>query len=443
MRKFCMILVSSFLLLAMLMMPAGASGMQAVVWEAASAVPPVNVAGYPRLDILSNGTLILANSGTIRKSVNGGQTWVRKDVTQNSATTVVSSSGQTHTLVRENWQPFVLMDGTVMLSYRARTANYTTGEFYTSIRVMYSNDNAETFINEEILVENTASAFRGYWEPFIIQIDEDTLALYYANDLDGIVGGAQQNICYVTYDLETKTWNKTQRVAINGISRNSRDGMPVVTQLSDGSFAMVFEAFDYNRRSYNGVYGQSPFVISMSRSADGKSWSTPVPIAAPQNITAGDRCAAPYITTLGDGRIAVSYMCDEDYIGTPAEKAVYNCNMDVIVSKGVVTLNSGIVPTTGGVSSSFEKLADPIAQVSNGYQIWCCVEYLDGRLYAVCSSGTNDKSESSKLKFRRANLSLSALNSPDAVSEFLVSNGESSCENGRPLLALMRWAFGE
>lgn len=102
MRKFCMILVSSFLLLAMLMMPAGASGMQAVVWEAASAVPPVNVAGYPRLDILSNGTLILANSGTIRKSVNGGQTWVRKDVTQNSATTVVSSSGQTHTLVREN-----------------------------------------------------------------------------------------------------------------------------------------------------------------------------------------------------------------------------------------------------------------------------------------------------------------------------------------------------
>ena len=178
MRKFCMILVSSFLLLAMLMMPAGASGMQAVVWEAASAVPPVNVAGYPRLDILSNGTLILANSGTIRKSVNGGQTWVRKDVTQNSATTVVSSSGQTHTLVRENWQPFVLMDGTVMLSYRARTANYTTGEFYTSIRVMYSNDNAETFINEEILVENTASAFRGYWEPFIIQIDEDTLALY-------------------------------------------------------------------------------------------------------------------------------------------------------------------------------------------------------------------------------------------------------------------------
>ena len=106
MRKFCMILVSSFLLLAMLMMPAGASGMQAVVWEAASAVPPVNVAGYPRLDILSNGTLILANSGTIRKSVNGGQTWVRKDVTQNSATTVVSSSGQTHTLVRENWQPF-------------------------------------------------------------------------------------------------------------------------------------------------------------------------------------------------------------------------------------------------------------------------------------------------------------------------------------------------
>lgn len=199
MRKFCMILVSSFLLLAMLMMPAGASGMQAVVWEAASAVPPVNVAGYPRLDILSNGTLILANSGTIRKSVNGGQTWVRKDVTQNSATTVVSSSGQTHTLVRENWQPFVLMDGTVMLSYRARTANYTTGEFYTSIRVMYSNDNAETFINEEILVENTASAFRGYWEPFIIQIDEDTLALYYANDLDGIVGrrAAEYLLCNV------------------------------------------------------------------------------------------------------------------------------------------------------------------------------------------------------------------------------------------------------
>ncbi len=51
MRKFCMILVSSFLLLAMLMMPAGASGMQAVVWEAASAVPPgecrrLSAAGY-------------------------------------------------------------------------------------------------------------------------------------------------------------------------------------------------------------------------------------------------------------------------------------------------------------------------------------------------------------------------------------------------------------
>lgn len=385
---------------------------QTVAWEEESLLSPVNASGYPRLAMLEDGTLLLTSEGLLCKSSDGGENWVRENPKfMGASASVVSKNGITHLLSRENWQLFVLSDDRIMLAYRARTASYkadvksyTKGEFYTSIRVIYSSDGAKTFGNEEILVENTANAFNGYWEPFIIQIDERTLALYYANDLDGVTLGAQQNICYVTYDLETETWDKTQRVAINGISRSSRDGMPVVTQLSDGSFAMVFEAFDYNRRSYNGVYGQSPFVISLSRSADGKNWSTPVPIAAPENITAGYTCAAPYITTLGDGRVSVSYMCNEDYIGIPSEDSVQNSNMDVIVSKKPMTLDSVIVATSGGASPSFEKAENPITQVRNGFQIWCCLAYLDGRLYAACSSGTNDGSESAKLKLRRADL---------------------------------------
>ena len=76
----------------------------------------------------------------------------------------------------------------------------------------------------------------------------------------------------------------------------SRDGMPSVTRLSDGSFAMVIEAQDYNARPYirpDGTKtgtGYAGLVITLAFSRDGKTWATDKmrPIAAPTNLfTAG------------------------------------------------------------------------------------------------------------------------------------------------------------
>ena len=387
-----------------------AADLSDIVIDDYNATPDVSVSGYPRFETLKDGTLILTNSGVVRKSTDNGTSWTRTPITQNCAATATSASGKTHELSRENWQGFVLDDGTVMVAYRARTKNYSSGEFYTSIRFMTSTDNATTFDNEVIVAEATANSFNGYWEPFMIQPDEDTVLIFYSDDLNVKNSSNQQNIVYHEYNLKTKEIGDAV-IAIDGESRNSRDGMPVITSLRYGGYAMVIETHDYSWRSYKGVYGKSVFVIGLSLSKDGYNWSEPVPVVAPADLRGGDRAAAPFITTLPDGRVVISYMTEDGYTGERVDTDAHlNCVYAAVISDDVITTDTKLAPTTGGAAKGFTALPDLFDDPNTGYMVWNTV-FCDGEyLYFSGSAGANDKSVSSSLKLRRADVSATVVN---------------------------------
>ena len=381
-----------------------------IIFEDEGATPALARSGYARFESLDDGTLLIFSDDVLYKSNNCGASWSHKSISQNAATKAVSSFGNTHHLSLENWQGFVMEDGTVMVSYRARTKDYKSGEFYTSIRVMTSTDNAETFANEVIIAEATTDSFHGYWEPFMIQPDANTVLLFYSDDLNVNNVGPQQNIVYHEYNISKKIWSDAA-TAINGVKRNSRDGMPVITKLKDGGYAMVIEAQDYNNRFHGLTYGKSVFVISMSLSKDGKVWSKPVPIVAPADIRGGNRCAAPFITTLPDGRVIVSYMTEDGFNGTKVKDEVLNCVYGAVISNDAITTDTKLSSTTGGPAKGFTALPDIFKDPVNGYMVWNSV-YCDGRyVYFSGGAGTNDGSVAPSLRIRRADVTkLSEIN---------------------------------
>ncbi|MBE6680261.1 MAG: hypothetical protein E7598_07065 [Ruminococcaceae bacterium] len=374
-----------------------------IVFAEESQTPAIATSGYPRFEKLNDGTLILVNSGTIRFSNDNGATWTRKSINANAAKSVVTASGTAHALSLENWQGFVRNDGTVMVAYRSRTSGYdknSGAEFYTSIRVMTSTDGGNTFGEEKIVVEGVNNKFRGFWEPYMVQLDDNTVAMYFADDYST---PSFQNISYVLYDIANDKWDDTIHTAINGPSRDSRDGMPVVTKLIDGGYAMVIEAFDYNSAysEYNSV-----FVIGLSLSADGKVWSEPIPVAAPTSLFAGYRCAAPFITTLPDGRVIISYMTDEYYAGAyNTESDAKNCVYGAIISDAALTLDTELVATGGGAADGFTRLPDLFEDPDTGYMIWNTVQRVGRYVYFAGSSGKNNTSGSTSLRIRRADIS--------------------------------------
>lgn len=392
-------------LFAVMAIPAfAAADISDIVFADIGETPALATSGYPRFEKLNDGTLILVNSGTIRFSNDNGATWTRKAINTNVKSTVTTSTGTTHTLSQENWQGFVLDNGMVMAAYRSRTKGYVNGsgeEFYTSIRVMTSTDDGQTFDNEKIIVEGVNNKFRGFWEPHMIQLDDNTVAMYFADDYSV---SSYQNISYALYDIAKGEWSETIYTAINGYDRMSRDGMPVVTKLIDGGFAMVVEAHDYAISKGEG--NNCPFVIGLSLSTDGKTWSEPIPVAAPTSIKAGYRCAAPFITTLPDGRVIISYMTDEDYVGAHnTETDAKNCVYGAIISDAALTTDTVLTATVGGAADGFTKLPDIFDDPETGYMIWNTVQRIGTYVYFAGSAGQNNGEGSSSIKIRRADIS--------------------------------------
>ena len=213
--------------------------------------------------------------------------------------------------------------------------------YYTSIQYQKSTDGGKNWTECKPMIEytryqDTPGTKTGYglWEPDAYLID-GKLFVYYAdtytpNDL------RYQHISYCIYDTEKDSFNGPF-TAQNGVEHYSRDGMSVVTKLNDGNYAMVFES----TKTHN---TDNTFVIKMSLSNDGKNWSRPVIVATPdivleKNALDGDKavCCAPYIITLPDGRVAISYQTTDRYNGVVPDKVSYRIGTEVIVSKDAVT----------------------------------------------------------------------------------------------------------
>lgn len=281
--------------------------------------------GYPRLYVLNDGTWLCGyDTGKIyvMRSTDEGQTW---------STPIVASVHNDYACANVAFYQFENDD--ILCAYRAigkdkREIQCTiskdgglTWEFHSTIE-----DNFETAIELGYSIEDAKKAIAsesriGFFEPHF-GIVNDKLTVMYADDFTTMLTNPRgsvglnyetQYIVSRTYNEESQTWENrkvildgTKEKTVGNITDFSRDGMPVFDRLSDGTYVLVVEG-TYRRKTSG---GNNPFIILLSYSKDGITWSNPVEVYVPKGD--GTKASAPYICVTKDDRIVISFQTDED-----------------------------------------------------------------------------------------------------------------------------------
>ena len=355
----------------------------------------------PRLYTLRDNTLLCSfdanddNGGysliKVVRSTDGGETWSRD--------TVVSS---TPDRICANGTMYQMESGEILLAYRANIGadgKAETTPRHTAIKVSVSRDNGFTWENHSTVIsyENNAG---GVYEPCFVEIG-GIPTLFYANDavdrLDKLGTGknpdgthqaavnslSYQNIEYIQL-IDGQWQNRT--IVCNGMNSGSRDGMPGVTQLKDGSWMVSYEA--------NNTGGKYPFVLRYKISPDGLSWDTSPARGRGELLhrseVLGRKDSGPALVTLPNGRIFCGFQTDEkaNKAGDPFQ------TMRVMVSLGDTAESLADSENWGPVYDVFET--PPIYG-----SLWNGVAVHGDYAYAITS--TNYPTNS--IRLRRAVLS--------------------------------------
>lgn len=337
---------------------------------------------YPRIISLKNGDIFMAYSIKSAISKDKGVTFT--DLSQVVTTTTDPVEGKN--LVKSNLTPVELPNGNVAVFYRAIAAGKN---YYSSIRYKIYNVNSKTYGEEKIFLENynPKNDTTGLWEPTPYFTASGELYVYISIDISGsaayngidsnsdlVCTGGYQNIVAVRCSVngDEITVNGRQ-IVISGVNRNSRDGMNVITKLSDGSYAMVFEGKVSNTLG-----------IFICYSKDLLNFTTPQQIF----YSAGYSSGAPYIVTLPDGRIAVSYFTDEDYKGTPVD-GYKGKVMRLYVSNSVVKYGDSLTK-----NSFTQKIFHTIQDTE--YLSYGSMAVIGNRFFITGTNGSNDGAVSVK-----------------------------------------------
>jgi hypothetical protein len=246
---------------------------------------------YPRMCALSDGTLICAfdtNEGykntviKIVKSADGGLSWKNLSVIDYYPDLNCANPA------------FIEMEnGDIWLSHRANSDKYT------SVQNNISRDGGKTWEHHSLIEEQIGTG--GVYEPHFGRIDGKP-AVFYANDSRNVVkSNMEQNIEFKIWEDDSNTWSE-KYIASDGTKTRSRDGMPVWDIRGDGRYVLAVEAT--NAAGF-------PFVIQMKTSPDGYDWSEDLRTVYVPHKTER-KAAAPYIVSLPDGRLVLSFQTDED-----------------------------------------------------------------------------------------------------------------------------------
>lgn len=261
----------------------------ALNWDNASEqivfAPSAGGTWYPRLLILSTGQWLCAYdtnegvSGTcvrISRSTDSGKTW-------SSLSQASFGSGNS-----ANGELIELPGGEILCAYRIVDGDVKT------LKVSRSTDGGSTWQPLSTIISNTD----GVWEPQIIRKTDGQLLVFYAQE--GNVDGNDQVIEMQRSDDHGKSWHSPQVISRHP---GSRDGMPVATQLSNGDILVVLEGHNVKR------VGQ--FCTWSVRSTNGgRTWGPRRLVYAPDDSSR--RAVAPYIVSVPNGPIFVSFQTDED-----------------------------------------------------------------------------------------------------------------------------------
>ena len=261
-------------------------------WSRAEEIRVTEIASYPRLYRLRDGTLLCGIDGYCFRSMDGGLTWSgASDYRRNHF--VTGPDGRTYALSCANSAFFETENGTLLAGYRA--TGYTAPDrsvFTAKLLVSRSLDGGATWSahSELCAYADGEGQFKGVWEPHFGLLN-GFLTCFYANDSRSVIDPPYQNVEMLQW-IGGRWTNRT--VVADGCANRSRDGMPVWQRLSDGRYVCVIEGW---------YPGTSELCIKLLYSEDGASWSRPETIYRSPDGYAG----APYIVQLPDGRFAVTF----------------------------------------------------------------------------------------------------------------------------------------
>lgn len=216
----------------------------------------------------------------------------------------------------ENPSPFVLRDGSILMAFRHHVVDEKGHEF--RLRVAKSTDGGKSWAMTGEGPEGFIDRSRqGLWEPFLYTDAKGVLRVVYAkerprSDCPRMRGNAQDIVMRKSLDGGA-TWEDEVVVAREGISR---DGVPSIARLRDGSYLMVFESW---RNTQCGKH-EPGLVIRSMQSMDGVNWVKRRSVYIPdwssrKGSVDGQAPIAtwPFVLSLADGRVALAYTTNENY----------------------------------------------------------------------------------------------------------------------------------
>ncbi len=370
--------------------------------------------GYPRMITGANGSLILAYSVgqklKIARSSDSGNTWPTKVDAYDYSTSGTAAANPT--------PYFDVETKTLYLAFRAPGEN-DDGTYTANIKYITSTDNGNTWSEPVTVVSSNVpneASYGGMWEPTIYRIDGQLRIFYscdtvkaktnqitlnvgksgqsYDNSFPFVSSKIYQNIVMHTLDESTGLWSaasctiwgKDYDLYPNKAYHCSRPGMQSISQLNDGTYVMAVENNKYLYANYNGAT-RYPFVIDLYFSTDGINYADARTVAV--SPKGGYYCAAPWVDTLPDGRIIISYQTDEHR----AQPLTDNTNshlkhqFKLIVSKEPVT-NADKTSITNSDFDSYRPFDVYNSDVT--YNAWNSV-YVEGyRVYAISKITSTD-----------------------------------------------------
>lgn len=338
--------------------------------------------GYPRIISLKNGEIFMTYSSKSAISTDNGVNFTNPL----TAVTTTADPVEGKNLLKGNLTPVELPNGNVAVFYRAIAAG---NNYYSSIRYKIYNVISKTYGEEKIFLENynPKNDTTGLWEPTPYFTASGELYVYVSVDISGsasyngidsnydlVCTGGYQNLVAVKCSVngDEITVNGRQ-IVISGVNRKSRDGMNVITKLNDGSYAMVFEGTVNNN-----------YRVFICYSKDMLNFTAPQQVFYNASYSSG----APYVVTLPDGRIAVSYFTDEDYKGTPVE-GYKGKVMRLYVSNSVVKYGDTLT------KDSFTRKIFHTCQDTE-YLSYGSMAVIGNRFFITGTNGSNDESISVK-----------------------------------------------
>ncbi len=198
-------------------------------WEEEFRLIHDETAFYPRVAELDDGSLVagfthpLPDQGkkaiAVRRSKDGGKTW--------DAYHRIAEDSEN---VDYDIFPLQAKEGRVLAAFR----HHTPDKGIYRIEVCSSANKGVRWTYFSTVALGTI----GLWEPFLLQMPKGRLQCYYSSE-EGLK--PDQRIEMKTSEDGGKTWKNPVKVARK---KGSRDGMPGVIRLTDGTLFAVFEAQD-------------------------------------------------------------------------------------------------------------------------------------------------------------------------------------------------------